>query len=157
NTAYSTSVIVHYVLAFVFTAMYARKLGLTVAGEGLAALVYTYGWFPPRVCNEWSIVGGTGMTLDLRCVGLFLMRRWWRYLVLLITALSVQMLAGHFMLAFITQFVLAGYVPLRVWIGSGDLPAEARGSRGRMAGGLALSLLAALALAAPQLLPTWEL
>src|SRR5262249_5844556 len=58
---------------------------------------------------------------------------------------------------FITQFVLAGYVPLRVWIGSGDLPAEARGSRGRMAGGLALSLLAAFALAAPQLLPTWEL
>jgi hypothetical protein len=157
NTAYSTSVIVHYVLTFVFTAMYARKLGLSIAGAGLAALVYTYGWFPPRLCNEWSIIGGTWMPLALWCVESFLTTRWWRYLFLLTGTLAVQMLAGHFMLAFVTQLVLAGYVPLRLWFSTGDLSAEIRRLRRRMAVGLAMALLAAFALAAVQLLPTWEL
>jgi hypothetical protein len=157
NTAYSASVIVHYVLAFVFAAMYARKLGLSIAGAGLAALVYAYGWFPPRVCNEWSIIGGTWMPLALWCAESFSATRWWRYLFLLTGTLAVQMLAGHFLLAFITQLVLAGYVPLRLWFSSGDLSADVQSLRRRMAMGLALALIAAFPLAAVQLLPTWEL
>ena len=108
----------------------------------MAALVYTYGWFPPRICNEWSIIGGTWMPLALCCVESFLETRYWRYLFLLSVTLAVQMLAGHFMLAFITQLTLAGYVPLRLWLSSGELPAVARSSRGRILSGLALAGLA---------------
>src|SRR6267154_1090438 len=36
NTAFSASIIGHYVLAYVFTFMYARRIGLTLLGAGLA-------------------------------------------------------------------------------------------------------------------------
>ncbi len=157
NTAYSASVIVHYVLAFAFTALYARRIGLAGGGALLAALVYTYAWFPPRVCNEWAIVGGAWLPLALWCAEAFLQTRFWRYAFLLAATLAVQMLAGHFMLAFITQLVLAGYVPLRLWLAPGDLPAVTQSSPARMCLGPALAVIAAFPLAAAQLLPTWEL
>ncbi|MGE5192295.1 MAG: hypothetical protein ACM3U2_07305, partial [Deltaproteobacteria bacterium] len=157
NTAYSASVIVHYVLAFVLTAIYARRIGLSNTGALLAALVYTYGWFPARVCNEWAIVGGAWLPLALWCAESFLQSRFWRHALGLTATLAVQMLAGHFVLAFITQLTLAAYVPLRLWFSAGDLPPATRNSRGRMCLGLTLTAVAAFLLAAVQLLPTWEL
>jgi hypothetical protein len=157
NAAYSASVIVHYVLAFVFAVMYARRAGLASGGALLAALVYTYGWFPPRVCLEWAIIGGAWLPLALWCVESYLQTGWWRYAFLLTAALAMQMLAGHFMLAFITQLTLAGYVPLRLWFSRRDPPDETHHSRGRMGLGLAFAVVGAFPLVAVQLLPTWEL
>jgi hypothetical protein len=157
NTAYSSSVIVHYVLAFLFAAAYARRIGLSRVGAGLAALVYTYGWFPPRVCNEWSIIGGAWFPLALWCAESFFQTRLWRYAFLLTTTLAVQMLAGHFLLAFITQLTVAAYVPLRLWFSPGDLPPTTRGLRGQTCLGLGIAFFAAFLVAAVQLLPTWEL
>ncbi len=157
NAAYSASVIVHYVLAFLFTALYARRIGLSRLGAGLAALVYTYGWFPPRVCLEWSIIGGTWLPLALWSAETFLRTRFWRYAFLLTATLAMQMLAGHFLLAFITQLTVTAYVPLRLWFSPGDLPPATRGSRGGACLGLGLAFLAAFLIAAVQLLPTWEL
>ena len=116
NGAFSASLIFHYVLAFILAMLYARQMGLTLAGAGLAALVYTYGWFPPRVCLEWAIVGGAWLPLALWSAESFLQTRFWRYAFLLTGTLAMQMLAGHFALAFITQLTLTAYVPLRLWL-----------------------------------------
>lgn len=177
NAAYSASVLIHYVLAFLFTWMYARQIELQRAGAALAALVFTYGWFPPRICLEWAIVGGAWLPLALWCVEKYLATRFWRYIFALAATLAVQMLAGHFLLAFITQLVLVAYVPLRLWLArpagavpEGGLPEApqllsparhaAAGSRsaGRSAAAALLAaLLIAFPLAAVQLVPTWEL
>jgi len=156
NGAFSASLIFHYVLAFLMALIYARQMGLTLAGAGLAALVYTYGWFPPRVCLEWAIVGGAWLPLALWSAESFLQTRLWRYAFLLTATLAMQMLAGHFALAFITQLTVAAYVPLRLWLSPRDLPA-ASGSRVVSGAVLAVAVAAAFLVAAVQLLPTWEL
>ena len=124
NGAFSASIVAHYVLAFLFTFLYARRIGLSYLGAGLAALVYTYGWFPPRVCLEWSITGGAWLPLALWCADSFLQIRYWRYALLLTFVLAMQMLAGHFVMAFVTQLTLVLYVPLRLWFAAGDLPGD---------------------------------
>lgn len=157
NTAYNVNHLLHYVLAFVGTWMYSRRLGLAYAGALLSALVYTYGWFPPRCCLEWAIIGGAYLPLALWCVESFLLSGRWRHLSGLSVTLALQMLAGHFHLAFITQLLLAAYVPLRLrTLRANHPPADARGNWPRVllpAG----ALLAGYALAAVQLLPAWEL
>lgn len=157
NTAYSANLITHYILAFIFTWLFARRLGCAPLGAALAALVYTYGWFPSRICLEWSIIGGTWLPLALWCTESFFETRHWRYLFALTATLAVQMLAGHYTLAFITQLTLAGYVPLRLWLVPSDLADAAPGSRGSAAMMLALAVAAAFFVAAFQLLPSWEL
>lgn len=157
NTAFSTSIIGHYILAFLLAGMYARRMGLALLGSGLTAVVYTYGWFPPRVCLEWSIIGGAWLPLALWCGESFLQTRHWRYAFLLTATLAVQMLGGHFTLAFITQLTLAAYLPLRLWVFSSGLPSTTALSRKQTCGGLALAVAAAFLVAAVQLLPTWEL
>jgi len=155
--AYHGSLLLHYVLCFVFSWLLARAVGLAHWPGLLAALVFTYGWFPPRVSLEWSIVGGAWMPLALWCAERYLQNRRWRHALGLALILAVQMLAGHFLVAFMTQLLLAVYVPLRVWC-AGDEPPEAAGARKT---GMVLALTAAVALAYPlaavQLLPTWEL
>lgn len=157
NTAYNASLILHYVLGFLFTWLYARRWGLGVAPAALTALVYVYGWFPPRVSLEWSMIGGTWLPAALWLVEGFLQTRRWRYPIWLTVVLAVQMLAGHFTLAFVTQLTLACYVPLRLWMANSDLPSDTQRSRNRLGIAVAVALLAAFGLAGMQLLPTWEL
>lgn len=157
NGAFSASLIFHYVLAFLLALLYARQMGLTLAGGGLAALVYTYGWFPPRVCLEWSIVGGAWLPLAMWSAESFLQTRFLRYAFLLTATLAIQMLAGHFVLAFITQLTLTGYVPLRLWHSPRDPTSATSGSRLATGLVLALAVVAAFLVAAVQLLPTLEL
>jgi hypothetical protein len=174
NAAYNANVIIHYALAFWFTWLYARRMKLSTAGASLAALVYVYGWFPARICLEWSIIGGTWLPAALLCVENFWRTRFWRYAVLLTIVLALQFLAGHFLLALLTQLTLVAYVVARVWWGS-DEKTEVRGqkstishqlptgetqrhfSNGRSAAVLLLAIAAAFPLAAVQLVPTWEL
>ena len=156
NTAYSLSHLLHYVLAFVFTVGYARRFGVVPYGALLTGLVYVYGWFPCRSCWEWAIIGGTWLPAALWSVECLLQMRRWRFAGLLAAVLAVQMLAGHFQLAFITQLILLVYVPCRLWWipqGGGLLPTRARWRAGVLllvSGGLAIGM------AALQLLPTWE-
>ena len=62
NTAYNAVHLLHYVFAFLFTWMYARRLGLRTMAALLAGVVFTYGWFPSRCCWEWAIVTGVSHT-----------------------------------------------------------------------------------------------
>jgi hypothetical protein len=160
NSAYNAEIILHYVMAFVFTWVYARRIGVAPVPSLLAALVYTYGWFPSRICNEWSIIGGAWFPLALWCAEAFLQTRCWRYPIILSLALGAQMLAGHFQLAFLTQLTLAAYVPLRLWYAWGhdsNVPVAGSRDRARLAGWLAVSIVAGFLLAAVQLAPTLEL
>ena len=156
NTAYSVSHLLHYVLAFVFTAGYARRFGVSMPGALLAGLVYVYGWFPCRSCWEWAIIGGSWLPAALWSVECLLQTRRWRFAGLLALVLAVQLLAGHFQLAWITQLVLVVYVPCRLWLVpvGGSLPT----GRARLRSGLVLLGAGGLGLglAAMQLLPTWE-
>ncbi|MEZ6146623.1 MAG: hypothetical protein R3B91_14655 [Planctomycetaceae bacterium] len=114
NDAYNVCQIGHYVLAFVFTWLLMRRLDLSPLGAVLGAIVFVYGWFPPRICLEWAIIGGVYLPLSLWCVESFLQtsRRGW--LLVMAMVMGVHLLAGHFNLAFITQLTVLGYVLLRV-------------------------------------------
>jgi len=157
NTAYSASQLLHYVIAFVFTWLYARRLGLAPWGGALAGLVYTYGWFPSRICLEWAIVGGAWFPAALWLAESLIQTRLWRYGLWITVVLALQMLAGHFTLAFVTQVSLAAYVPLRLWFAGADVQAASATLRKRLTIGLALAVAGGFLLAAVQLLPTWEL
>ena len=157
NTAYNLVQMAHYVGAFVFVWMYLRKLGFGGWACALAGLVYTYGWFPARISLEWTIIGGVWLPAALWAVEAFLQTRWWRYGFLLSAVLALQMLAGHFNLAFITQLVLVGYIPARLWFASDSIPDEVRQNRVGYAAALGVMMFGAFALAAVQLVPTWEL
>ncbi len=115
NTAYNVEHLLHYVLCFVATWLFARRVGLGASGSTLMALVFTYGWFPPRACLEWAIVTGAWLPVALWCVESFLQTRWWRYAIGLSFALGLQLLAGHFHLAFITQMLVLAYGVWRLW------------------------------------------
>lgn len=167
NTAYNAEHLLHYVICFVATGLFAKRLGLSTAGAVLSALVFTYGWFPPRACLEWAILTGAWMPVALWCIECFLQTRWWRYAIGLSLALGLQMLAGHFHLAFITQLLAGSYVITRLWIeqrGKGTSRGKLPTSTGatppagkKVAVALILAGLAGFGLAAVQLLPTWEL
>jgi len=157
NTAYNFVQVSHYILAFVFTALYVRRIGYSLVAALFAGLVYTYGWFPARICLEWTIIGGAWLPLTLWCVESFFETRYWRYPILLCFALSMQILPGHFNLAFITQLMLLVYIPGRIWF-SRDATTEAlKPYRRRTIVLLLLAFISAYALCAVQLAPTWEL
>lgn len=157
NTAYNANFLLHYILAFVFTWMYARAIGLASWGSGLAALVYTFGWFPPRSGLEWAILTGAWLPAALWCCERFLQTRRTRFAFGLPVVLCLQLLAGHFNLAFLTVLTLAAYVPLRLFFANRDLPVESR-SRAKSLCGFSLAALAAAGLlAAVQIAPTWQL
>ncbi|HXY35448.1 MAG TPA: hypothetical protein VEI07_14550, partial [Planctomycetaceae bacterium] len=157
NTAYSWNHLLHYVLAFFFTYLYARSIGLSLWSSSLTALAFVYAWFPPRCCWEWAIVSGTWMPAAFWCVEQFLSTLRGRFLIGLTAVLALQLLAGHFNLAFLTILALVPYLALRVLFGApnaGQASPRARAAR------IALPLAAVVCgfgLAAVQLAPTWEL
>ncbi len=166
ETAYITGQLAHYVAAFLLTWLYARRIGLSLFSAWLVGLVFVYGWFPPRLCLEWAIIGGCYLPGVLWCVEGWLQQANKRWLVGAWVLLGLQMLAGHFHLAFITQLTLLCYVPLRLWIATESVVVGrgiAESSRSKLMdrlrplGLVGLTLLAGYAFAAAQLMPTFEL
>jgi hypothetical protein len=157
NAAYSVNHLMHYLLAFVFTWMYARSVRLSGWAAGLAALVYTYGWFPPRCSLEWAIIGGAWMPAALWCVERFLTTRRLRFAFGVSGVLTLQLLAGHFNLAFLTQLTLVAYVPLRLLLARDGLPPETQLQSRKVAAVWLVSVACAFGLSAVQIGPTAEL
>lgn len=157
NTAYNLSFVLHYIAAFLFAVCYARRLDLSPIAAMLAAIIYVYGWFPPRVSLEWAIIGGTWFAAALWCTESFFCSRRWRYAIGLSSVLGIQLLAGHYNLAFITQLVLVFYVSLRLTFARHSLPVETVEIRRTIVTVLAVAMLLGFAIAAVQLLPTWTL
>ena len=122
NLAYNFNHLSHYLLAFAFTWLYARSLALSRWAAGLTALVYVYGWFPSRSCWEWAIIGGAGCRPPSGVLKSFLSTRLTRFAFGLCAVLTLQLLAGHFNLAFLTLITLVPYVVLRLAFANRDLP-----------------------------------
>ncbi len=170
HSAFHVSFLLHYFAAFIFASAAARRLGLGLLPSWLTALVYVYGWFPPRTCVEWAIIGGTWLPAALWCVESFLATRLWRYAIGLSGVLAVQLLAGHFQIAWFTLLLLAVYVPARVcWFWDNGHRPSAIGHRPDTDNRQPLSqphrattvvfaaMLCGIGLAAVQLAPTYEL
>ncbi len=157
NTAYNTIQLGHYALAFIWCWLLARRWGLGTLPACLAAVVYTYGWLPTRMCVEWAALGAAWFPAALWCGESFLQTAKRRYLVVLSLVLAVQMLAGHFHLAFITQITLVAYLALRLlWRTDGVAPIILT-QRYKAGAYCAIAILCGFGLAAIQLGPTWEL
>lgn len=182
NRAYSVSMLIHYVITFVGTWLFARQKGLLTAPALLTALSFTYGWFPARSGLEWAIVTGAWFPVALWLCDCYVTTRRWRYALWLSVVLAVQLLAGHFMLAFLTQLTIVGWIALHLVFdkffgglssapdaataASPPAPVEAGISPGRpppppltyqVVLALGSALLLGFALAAVQIGPTWEL
>jgi len=122
NTAYNAVQLSHYVLAFVFTWLFARRIGVSQTGSLLAALIYTYGWFPVRIGLEWAIIGGAWLPAALWAAESNLTTGRLRYAVALTLSLTMQLLAGHYNIAFITLLLSSLYVPGRLWFARTNQP-----------------------------------
>lgn len=157
TTAYNLNQLLHYVLTFHFVWLYAREVGVKAPGAILAALVYTYGWFPPRLCLEWAIIGGLYLPLQLWLVERFLKTGHWRYPIWMSVAGGTQLLAGHFNLAFIIDVVLVLYLPLRLWFAREGVSESVLSRKPQTLGLAAAAIALGFAVAAAQLIPTWEL
>lgn len=156
NTAINATVLIHYVLAFSLAWLFAWWCGLRRLGCLLTAVVFTYGYFPARIGYEWAITTGAWLPLGWACLEAYLRTDRKRWLVLLLAGLTCQLLAGHFNHALITHVWLAAVAFVRTTI------ARRRSDAVRVPASKTLALIAAcqvtaFALAAVQLLPTWEL
>jgi hypothetical protein len=165
NTAYNAVQLFHYVLAFVGMALFTRRWLNHEQGAWfpalLSALVFTYGWFPPRICLEWAILTGAYLPWILWSTDRLLTSGRLRDFVLLSGLLAVQLLAGHFHIAFLTLLLAVPYAATYPWRAR-DLNRAAPQDVSRVVPwrSPALVLLAiamGFLLAAVQLFPTWEL
>ena len=169
NTAYNTSIMLHYAMAFVFAWRFCRCQMLSQPSSLLAAMVFVYGWFPPRLSLEWSIIGGVWFPCCLWLTDRLINRPSRGAGCLLAMAFGTHLLAGHFTLAFITQLCCVGYAVLvGVTVGWVSRPVQildiTTGLESRptvnafKAGSLVVTAIAVgILLAAVQLIPTLEL
>lgn len=160
NTAYVASHLLHYVAAFVACWLLAKRFGLEGGGAILTALVYVYGWFPARSCLEWAIIGGAYLPAALWCVESLWQTGRIRYAVGLSVLMALNLLAGHYNLAFITTLLIVAYLPVRIVIArrsSLEQPTDAPRPPLRTAAAVMGFLILGYLLAAPQLVPSWDL
>jgi hypothetical protein len=157
NTAYNASHLLHYMAAYVFTWLLARRFGVGATGSHLAALSFVYGWFPPRACLEWAIFGGAYFPLIIWCLESYLQSAKLRWLAVACVALGAFLTTGHFNLAYITLLLGALLVLLRLTWATNSLAAEFATSKWKAAVRCGVAAVLGFALAAPQLLPTIEL
>lgn len=157
NMAYNVSQLLHYILAFVATWALARRLGLSTGGGLYAATAFVYGWFPARICLEWAIIGGAWFVAILWAVTVYLQTRQLWALAVAALFLGMDLLAGHYNLAFITVLVML-CLPFLVSIpaAGGSKNPTVRTASVRMLS-VCLCVAMGFAVAAVQLLPSWEL
>ncbi len=151
QTAWNLVLLLHYLLAFLAAVWCGRWLGLQRTGSLLAAIVYVYGWFPPRAFLDWAILGGVWLPWSLGCLAAYWQTRRPRYALGLSLGIGLQLLGGHYQLALLTWLLLFAWGSWQVW--------RSRQTPGmiRRAVIVCLAFGLGVGLAAVQLLPTWEL
>lgn len=157
NTAYNVSILLHYVLAFVFAWRFCRSQSLSHPSALLAAMVFVYGWFPARLSLEWSIIGGVWFPCCLWLTDGLINRPSRSAGCLLALAFGTHLLAGHFTLAFISQLCCIGYALLASGRQFAANDGDSSGSRVRAGMPVIGAIAVGICLAAVQLIPTLEL
>lgn len=163
--AYHLNQLMHYVLAFAGTVLLARTLKLSLPAAVLAGVVYTYSWFPARTSLEWAIVGGAWLPFAVWTTERFLVSRAWKFLILLAAILAMQLLAGHFVIAFLTILTTLGYAFAQTIIGHDKQETATQDSsrplsvrpKFRILAACGVAIVCGFLLAGVQLVPTWEL
>jgi hypothetical protein len=153
NTAYSMVFLGHYIFAYLATYFLARQLRASSIASHLSAIVFVFGWFPPRACLEWAIVTGAWLPAILALAISFLWTGRFLSWVAISIAVALQLLAGHFNLAWITLLAticLLLFPTSLLFAEKNSVPVRRRLLG---VGAIAFGFL----LAAPQLLPAWEL
>ncbi len=175
GTGWNVVLLVHYMAAFVAMAWCARALGIVGPGSVLAAIVFVYGWFPPRAFLDWTILGGVYLPLAIGAAEQWFQTGRWRYAVLLSASIALQLLGGHYQIAFLTWLLGGAFVLfrfLRAWFSVPLAPPVSSVPRIfdeqptqehwctspiRALFVLVVAFLLGVALAAPQLAASWEL
>ena len=153
RTAYGMSLLLHMLLATWFAYLCARWFELGRSASMLAAIVFAgQGFFINHLEHPWSYTTGCWVPLAVGLAWRWLEGGGWRWLVLLVGTLAVQLLAGHFQLAFYTQLFL-----LVMGIVATASAGTQRVSLGLRTAAIPLAIIGSLLLAAIQLLPTSEL
>ncbi|MEZ6057287.1 MAG: hypothetical protein R3C01_11340 [Planctomycetaceae bacterium] len=159
NTAYVVSQMGHYILAFLLTWGLSRQLGLSPTSAAIASLSFVYGWFPPRICLEWAIVGGMYFSGILWMGVAWLQTGKARYWGAMAALLGSFLTAGHFHLAFATLIAMT-VLSVGSWFSATNLFGSEEISpqtRRRRAAWLMGGLILGFGIAAVQLIPSWEL
>ncbi len=168
ETAYVVSLVLHTLWGGLGAFWAARRLSISSAGSALAALAWsTCGFFLIHLAHQWGYTTGCwipwawGLTwCCLSAAGVF--RSVAPFLLSLV--LVLQVLPGHFQLAFMTQcgvILIVAWSAVERWGGRalGSLPSSAATLHFsiRGAGGVALAVAGVFPLAAIQLWPTARL
>ncbi len=149
HDAYTVGMLTHFVLAGWFAFLCARGFQLGRAGAFLAAVVFVgQGFFVGHLGQQWSYQTGCWLPLAVFVAWRWLEEEDWIWLFAVILVLAMQLLAGHFQLAFYTHVTV---LALAVLSAPGKRLIVVR--RGLL---LLLALIPAAMLAAVQLLPTAE-
>lgn len=152
NTAYNVSQLGHYILAFMATWGLGRRLRLKLPAAVFTAVAFVFGWFPARICLEWAIIGGAWFVAILWAETVYLQSRQTWAICCLSIFLGLDLLAGHYNLAFIT--ILTGMI--WPWI-IGARSSGQETSVARPLGMITIAVALGFLIAAVQLVPTWEL
>lgn len=148
--AYTASLVLHTLLGAAGTYWAARRFEVSPAGSALAAFAWSAsGFFVIHLPHQWGYTVGSWMPWAWGLAWLVAQGRGGTRVPLLLAAvLAIQVLPGHFQLAFCTE---VGVVLLALGGASGSRDA----GRGLM--GVALALALVVPLAALQLWPTYRL
>jgi hypothetical protein len=157
----SVFVVIHFTLAAVFTCALARSLGMRWAAATVAGLSFGMGGFlMAQVTNLDIVLPATWFPLILCIAILVTQQRSWLLAMLAGIPLALQILSGHPQIVFYTVITVVGYGLYRM---ASDLWSERHAHRwnGRRAAHTGLlvgvMVISGVTLAAPQLLPTYEM
>ncbi len=157
----SLFILIHFTLAAIFTFILARSLGLSLAAATVSALSFGYGGFlMAQVANLNIMTGATWLPLILYGVIQATKRRTWLAAMLAGVPLAMQVFTAQPQIVFYTLVTVLGYGLYRVLIDffSGRSPHKTNISyAAHTLLLLIVAVVTSLLLAAPQLLPTFEL
>lgn len=149
NDAYVLSQACHYILGFCGMWLLSRTLGLSRSASCLTSLIVIYGWFPPRISLDWAIITGAWMPWIVWAALRTHQHPTFRNAVFLAGFIALQLLAGHFNLAFLTLLLAICLVGFQLL--------HTRQLKPQVIMCLGLGIGLGFLLASVQLLPTWEL
>ncbi len=151
--ALAVSMVFHHVLAAWFAYWCARGFGLSRTGAMLTGLVFVgQGFFVGHADQPWSVATGCWLPLAVLATWRWVNDGAWHWLLSLVLVLAIQLLAGHFQVAFFTIVTV-----LLLGIAAGCMASGRRRIVLARSALLPLGVVAALMLASVQLLPTAEL